>query len=78
MRILASIILMLLVLGGVRAGDGPTYNDTCNYSELGRGMCGDQCIGRDDYCSCLTMTEMTDYAIVSFQPYFSDTHCCLA
>ena len=70
MRILASII-PLLVLGGVRAGEGPAYPDTCSYT---RGvMCGDQFIrDADDYCYCGSYTD-TD----AFQPYYTDEHCCL-
>ena len=64
MRILASIILLL---EGVRAGDGPAYPDTCNYNE--GAMCGDQCIGLDNGCYC---GSDTDY----FFPYYSDEHCC--
>ena len=52
MRILALIIPLLVLLGGVRAGDGPAYPDTCDYT--GSVMCGDQCIGIgvDYYCYC--------------------------
>ena len=70
MRILASIIL-LLVLGGARAGDGPAYPDNCDYTgSERRAMCGDQCIGRRNSCYCGTYN---DY----FNPYSADEQCCL-
>ena len=69
MRILASIILLLLLVG-VRAGDGPAYPDTCDYTERDRGMCGDLCIRGYDYCFCGPKTD-------GFRPWVSDEHCCL-
>ena len=47
MKILATVTLLLLVVA-VRAGDPGdssvlSYNDTCNYTERWRYMCGDQC-----------------------------------
>ena len=71
MRILASIIL-LLVLGGVRADDGPAYPDTCDYTESGWSvMCGNKCIERDNWCNC--NGSDTDW----FRPYVDNVHCCL-
>ena len=67
MRILASII-PLLVLGGVRAGDGPAYPDTCDYTEF--TMCGDQCIYFRDSCYCGSDTDIDLYSS-------DDEHCCL-
>ena len=52
-----------------QAGDnlgGPSYPDTCNYTEY-RDMCGDQCIGWRDscYCGSDTIRLLSD-----------DEHCC--
>ena len=71
MRFLASIIPLLLLLGGVRAGDGPAYNDTCFYSGK-EAMCGDQCMYKIRSCYC---RYDTDYS----RPYSTDYHwhCCL-
>ena len=81
MRILVSIITLLLVLGGVRAGDSPAYPDTCGYTDGAMVMCGDQCIGQYAYCYCGFETEkFPPYygnRYVKFQPYYTDEHCCL-
>ena len=69
MRILSSILL-LLVLKGVKAGDGPAYPDTCDY-DWG-AMCGDQCIGMGNKCYC-----GSDLQTGIFWPYFDNEHCCL-
>ena len=70
MRILAFIIL-LLVLGGVRAGDGPAYPDTCEYTDR-MVMCGDQCIWGECYCG--SGISLIDDLI---EPYYDDVYCCL-
>ncbi len=82
MRILASIILLLLVLRGVRAGEGPAFNDTCNYAwreggRFGRRevMCGNQCIGSGDYCYCGDDIFQLPNDVGS--PYPTGEHCCL-
>ena len=57
MKILATVTLLVLVVA-VRAGDpvdsavpsNADSPDTCDYTE--RQMCGDQCIGRTDWCYC--------------------------
>ena len=47
---------------------GPSYPDTCNYTERGRAMCGDQCYNRkEDYCYC--GSDRID-------PFLDDEHCC--
>ena len=73
MKILATVIPLLLVMRGVKAGepgDDPgvtAYPDTCDYES--NEMCGDWCIDRDDWkyttCGC------------RFLPVSDDEHCCL-
>ena len=70
MRILA-LIIQLLMLGKVRAGDSPAYPDTCNYRN--EAMCGDKCVtGRGDFCTCGSDTDR-------FRPYARNNYeqCCL-
>ena len=69
MRILSAVTLLLLV--AVRAGDPGdssvlSYPDTCDYTEEGRGMCGDQCTSWGA-CDCGSDTIFH---------YFGDEQCC--
>ena len=73
MKIVTLIVSMLLV-GGVRAGDSgdnlpvTEYSDTCDYTQY-FSKCGDQCLHLAALCECGSSEP--------FQPWGTDQHCCI-